>query len=239
MVVYSLAQNRTASDMDGVGTDLASKDTVTTNAFMLTMDIDCCWKKITVSNGGTLEVEGHVYEIDDDADAGIEAQTGSDIKPKNMSETSFAVFKSASGEGVMPLFPWSFTVKGTLDLPYTVCHGHKWSMRNAAHNLELPLGCAKILLGKTADIVQNSIQGGDAVIKFTGRRVDGFTLTALLFNDYENMVGLLTEMEEAGDLFSVITDRFFVESVLIGSLNVRNEAKDLVTATIGLLVQGG
>lgn len=239
MVNYSLAQNRTADDMDGIGTDLVTGDTVVTNAFSLTLDIDCGWQKITVSNNGTLVVEGNVYEIDDSDGAGIEAEAGSDVTPSGLSPTNPAIFKSAVGEGNTPLYPWSFSVIGTMDLAYCLCFGNKWSMRNTNYNLELPLGCAKILKGIVANIAQNSIQGYDAELKFLGRKSDVVTLTALLFDGNQHIVDLLTAMEASGELFSLVGDRFFAQAVMIRSLNFRNEGKDLVLASVGISVQGG
>jgi hypothetical protein len=57
MVAYSLGQNRNASNIDGLGTELATTDTVTTNAFTLTFDSGWTNKAcddISISNGGKL-----------------------------------------------------------------------------------------------------------------------------------------------------------------------------------------
>ena len=57
MVAYNMGAHRNASDIDGLGTELATTDTVTTNAFTLTFD--SAWTNravddITVSLGGGL-----------------------------------------------------------------------------------------------------------------------------------------------------------------------------------------
>lgn len=236
MATYNMGANRTASDMDGGGTDLTSKDIVITNAFKLTLDIDCEWRKITVSNNGELQVDGHIYIIDDLATVGIEAQAGSKITGPNLTKTVTALFKSAAGIGSLPVFgPWSFSSLGSVSLKYCRAYGHKWTMRNTNFFLELPLGSTKFSFSQAANLVRNSIQGGEETIKWTGFKRDGWGLTGLLFDADVFLLDYLLEMLTSGETFSLITERFFNANVKLTNVSVNPGAQDILRFAVGVV----
>lgn len=217
MTHYSLTVNRKASNMDGAGTDLVSGDTVTTNAFTLSLDIDCGFKYIQISNGGKLKWSGKTFLIDDVFGAGVRGEAGSTIDSVADVETP-ALFKSRAGLGTKPFYPFEFSFQksgaGIMLAPYTHVLGSLWAIRNSI-TIDLPYSTCHIKRAASAVSVINNILGHKAAIKGVGYRPRAWTLTGTVFNDDVYLIESLISHLEANALVSMTSDRIFIDQAMI------------------------
>ena len=216
MTIWNLSADTPASDMDGGGTDLASKDTVNTGAWKLDLDIDCGFHDINISAGGTLEIGPHTYTIDDLFERpGIDAFAGSSITGPNLTKAMPAVFQSQAGKKVPPIHPYYFRTLGTIVLDNCYMCGSKYNLKNANYELEFPFGSARVLVPSYGIGKYNQIQGAQSIYKTLGSRPRLYTIKGVLFDLHMNLEELIHEMIESMESFSFITERYQLESVKI------------------------